>query len=87
MIINSFVTTDIMTDFDGSEDDKFKFSTHISEYIDDNMDNKNNNIIREENNQIINLDIKNKYTVKHIREEVIKDNKDILNIDYGMDGY
>ncbi len=79
-IINSFVVMGIMPNFDGSEDDKFIFPTHISEYIEDDMDNKNN-IISEENNQIINLDIKNKYTTKRIREEVIKENKNILNID------
>lgn len=62
-----------MPDFDGSEEDKFIFPTHITEQIEDDMDNKNNNIISEENNQIINLDNKNKYTVKHIREDVIKE--------------
>ena len=44
-MINSFVITGIMADFDGSEDDKFNFPTYISEYIDDDMDNQNNNII------------------------------------------
>ena len=77
-IINSFVITDIMPDFNGSEDNKFIFPTHISEYIDDDMDNKNNIIISKENNQIINIYNKNKFTIKHIREEVIKEKKDNL---------
>lgn len=44
-----------MPDFDGSEEDKFIFPTHITEQIEDDMDNKNNNIISEENNHNINL--------------------------------
>ena len=62
-IINSFVIKGIMVDFDDSEGDKFNFLTHISDYIDDNMDNKNCNIIKKQNNQIINLPKENKYTI------------------------
>ena len=39
-IINSFLVTGIINDFDGSEDNKFIFATHISEYIEDYMEDK-----------------------------------------------
>ena len=84
-MINSFVISRIMADFDGSEDDKFNFPTYISEYIDDNMDNQNNNIIIEANNQSINLPNINEYMIKLIKEEVINENKDILHIEYDID--
>ena len=41
MIRKSFIATGIMNDFDGSEDECFKFPNIVSDYIDDDIDNEN----------------------------------------------
>ena len=84
MIRKSFIATGIMNDFDGSEDECFKFPTIVSDYIEDDMGNLN--IIN--NNSYIdydNLNNKNRYNIKKIREEVMNDNKEIIFDQYGMD--
>ena len=73
-----------MNDFDGSEDECFKFPNIVSDYIEDDMDNEN--IIN--NNNFIgydNSDNKNRYNIKKIREEVISDNKKIIFDQGGID--
>ena len=74
------MATGIMNNFDGSEDNYFTFPTHISDYIDDDMDN-------EQFNQMDNSDFipdninNNKYTLKNVRDQVFLKNKDII---YGL---
>ena len=41
MIRKSFIDIGIMNDFDGSEDECFKFPNIVSDYIEDDMDNVN----------------------------------------------
>ena len=66
-----------MNDFDCSEDKYFTFATHISDYIDDDLDNEPMN--KSDRDDFISDAINNnKYNLKTIIDQVFLENKDII---------